>query len=75
MLAVSMTGKMDIGKGEKFRRLVAGLGKIPLLMRINKVAKLMEDIKAVYADYPGSPKGLPAWRERLWPIYEEAKRT
>ncbi|MHA1654174.1 MAG: geranylgeranyl reductase family protein [Candidatus Thorarchaeota archaeon] len=75
LLAVSMTGKMDIGKGEKFRRLVAGVGKIPLMMRINKVAKLMEEIKAVYADYPASPKGLPAWRERLWPIYEEAKRA
>ncbi len=75
LLSVSMTGKMDIGAGEKFKRLVSGLGKVPLLLRVNKVSKLMEDIKKVYAEYPRTPKDLPAWKARLKPIYNAAKTT
>ncbi|NHJ14313.1 MAG: NAD(P)/FAD-dependent oxidoreductase [Candidatus Thorarchaeota archaeon] len=73
LLAVSMTGKMDIGAGEKFKRLISGVGKVPLLLRVNKVAKLMDDIKEVYSQYPRSPKGLADWKAKLTPIYSAAK--
>ncbi len=75
LLHVSITGKMDIGMGDKFKRLVAGIGRVPLLRRVNKVAHLMEDIKAVYAEYPSSPEGLKDWQKRLVPIYEAAKKA
>lgn len=73
LLSVSISGKMEIGKGEKFKRLVSGVGNIPLLRRVNKVAGLMDDIKDVYKEYPDSPKGLDKWKARLTPIYEAAK--
>ena len=73
LLDTSMTGEVKFGAGEKFKRLVAGFGKIPLLLRVSKVATLMNDIRAVYRDYPDSPKGLEAWKARLVPIYEAAK--
>jgi len=73
LLDTSMTGEVKFGAGEKFKRLVAGFGKIPLLLRVSKVAKLMNDIRAVYADYPDSPKGLDALIARLGPIYTAAK--
>ncbi|MBD3404592.1 MAG: geranylgeranyl reductase family protein [Candidatus Lokiarchaeota archaeon] len=73
LLSVSMTGKMNIGKGEKFKRLLSGIGKIPLLLRVQKIANLMEEIKEVYSEYPDSPKGLDKWKARLEPIYKEAK--
>ncbi|MHA2025140.1 MAG: geranylgeranyl reductase family protein [Candidatus Thorarchaeota archaeon] len=73
LLDTSMTGEVKFGAGEKFKRLVAGFGKIPLLLRVSKVAKLMNDIRAVYSDYPDSPKGLDAWKAKLVPIYEGAK--
>ncbi|MFX1330963.1 MAG: geranylgeranyl reductase family protein [Promethearchaeota archaeon] len=73
LLSVSITGKMEIGMGDKFKRLVSGIGNIPLLRRVNKVAGLMEDVKEVYRQYPDSPKGLEAWKARLIPIYEAAK--
>jgi hypothetical protein len=75
LLSVSITGKMEIGTGEKFKRLVAGVGNIPLLRRVNKVSGLMEDIKDVYRDYPDSPKGLEKWKARLTPIYDAAKKA
>ncbi|RDE11613.1 MAG: hypothetical protein C4K48_11205 [Candidatus Thorarchaeota archaeon] len=73
LLDTSMTGEVKFGAGEKFKRLVAGFGKVPLLLRVSKVAKLMSDIRALYAQYPDSPKGLSAWKERLALIYDAAK--
>jgi digeranylgeranylglycerophospholipid reductase len=73
LLDTSMTGEVKFGAGEKFKRLVAGFGKIPLLLRVSKVANLMNDIRTVYSQYPESPKGLDAWISRLIPIYDAAK--
>ncbi len=75
LLTVSITGRMEISTTEKVRRLVAGAGRLPLLKRVNRIAQLMNEIKAVYAQYPASPKQLPAWRARLEPIYQAAKNT
>jgi len=75
LLSVSITGKMEIGTGEKFKRLISGIGKVPLLMRVNKVAKLMEQIKELYSQYPATPKGLADWNARLFPIYDAAKKA
>ncbi len=75
LLDTSMTGTMKIGRGEKFRRLVSGIGNIPLLRRVKRIADLMERIRAVYAEYPDSPAGLDEWKTRLVPIYEAAKQT
>jgi digeranylgeranylglycerophospholipid reductase len=73
LLEVSMTGKMAIGVGEKFRRLVSGFGRVPLLRQVSKVAGLMDDIKQVYQEYPDSPDGLERWKARLVPIYDAVK--
>ncbi|TFF95989.1 NAD(P)/FAD-dependent oxidoreductase [Candidatus Thorarchaeota archaeon] len=73
LLDTSMTGKMKIGTGEKFRRLVSGFGKLPLLLRVSKIAKLMEEIRALFLEYPSEPADLARWKARLDPIYEEAK--
>ncbi len=75
LLDTSMTGEVKFGAGEKFKRLVAGFGKIPLLLRVSKVAGLMNDIRRVYREYPSSPKGLSAWKEKLVPIYAAAKEA
>lgn len=75
LLDTSMTGEVKFGAGEKFKRLVAGFGKIPLLLRVSKVANLMNDIRRVYSEYPSSPKGLNAWTEKLTPIYDAAKEA
>ena len=73
LLDVSMNGKMTIGVGEKFKRLVAGFGRLPLLRQVSKVAELMDDIKQVYQEYPESPEGLTKWKARLAPIYDAVK--
>ena len=73
LLDTSMSGEVKFGAGEKFKRLVAGFGKIPLLLRVSNVAKLMKNIRAVYSEYPDSPKGFEAWKAKLVPIYEGAK--
>lgn len=73
LLDTSTTGKMKIGTGEKFRRLVSGFGKLPLLLRVSKIAKLMDEIRDLYLEYPADPQNLQKWKARIMPIYEEAK--
>lgn len=73
LLDTSMTGDMKIGMGEKFRRLVSGIGKLPLLLRVSKIANLMQEIREVYSEYPRDPSGLDKWKMRLGPIYKQAK--
>jgi digeranylgeranylglycerophospholipid reductase len=73
LLDVSMTGKMAIGVGEKFKRLVAGFGRLPLLRQVSKVAGLMDEIKQVYQEYPESPEDLEKWKARIVPIYDTVK--
>ncbi|MFW9787914.1 MAG: geranylgeranyl reductase family protein [Candidatus Thorarchaeota archaeon] len=75
LLDTSMTGEVRFGIGEKFMRLLAGFGNIPLLRRVSKVANLMNEIRVVYSEYPSSPKGLNAWKARLEPIYAAAKEA
>lgn len=73
LLDVSMTGKMTIGMGEKFKRLVSGFGRLPLLRQVSKIAGLMDEIKHVYQEYPQSPDGLEEWKARIVPIYDTVK--
>ncbi len=73
LLDTSMTGRVKFGTGEKLRRLRSGIGNVPLLLRVSKIAGLMEDVKEVYRNYPDSPKGLADWKRRLVPIYDAAK--
>jgi hypothetical protein len=75
LLDTSMTGEVKFGVGEKFKRLISGFGRIPLLLRVSKIAKLMDQIRQVYHEYPDSPKGLHDWKEKLVPIYDEAKQA
>ncbi|MFX1482992.1 MAG: geranylgeranyl reductase family protein [Promethearchaeota archaeon] len=73
LLSVSVTGEMKTGKGEKFKRLASGLGNVSFLKRVSEVSKLMTEMRAIYADYPKSPKQLSAWRSRLLTVYEAVR--
>lgn len=75
LLSVSITGEMKTGSGEKFRRLISGLGNIPFLKRVSEVSKLMAQMRNIYSDYPKSPERLAVWRARLFQVYEAARRV
>jgi digeranylgeranylglycerophospholipid reductase len=73
LLSVSITGEMKTSSGEKFKRLISGLGKVSFLKRVSAVSNLMAHMREIYADYPRSPKELADWRNRLVPVYEAAR--
>ncbi|RDE17962.1 MAG: hypothetical protein C4K49_00040 [Candidatus Thorarchaeota archaeon] len=75
LLGVSMMGKMGMGKGEKLKRLASGAGRISLIRRLAKVAKMMDTVKQIYSEYPDSPKGLVPWKARLAPVFDAAKNV
>jgi digeranylgeranylglycerophospholipid reductase len=73
LLSVSITGEMKTPKGDKLKRLISGLGNIPLLRRMAEVSELMAQMRLLYADYPKSPADLHDWRTRLNPLYSAVK--
>ncbi len=73
LLAASMTGNIKMSKPEKVRRLMSGLGKVPLLMQLAKVSDLMNQAQRVYSEYPDSPKDLAKWKTRISPMYTAVK--
>jgi len=75
LMSVSITGEMRTGRSEKFKRLISGLGNVSFLRRVSEVSKLMAQMRAIYAEYPESPRGLASWRARLPPIYQAARRV
>jgi digeranylgeranylglycerophospholipid reductase len=74
LLSVSITGEMKTPKGDKMKRLISGLGNIPLLRRMAEVSKIMAEMRKVYADYPDSPVHLQDWKGRLCPLYQAVKQ-
>jgi digeranylgeranylglycerophospholipid reductase len=73
LLSVSITGEMKTPKGDKLKRLISGLGNIPLLRRMAEVSALMAQMRLVYADYPKSPTNLLDWKARLNLLYSAVK--
>jgi digeranylgeranylglycerophospholipid reductase len=73
LMSVSVTGEMKTARSEKFRRFISGLRNISFLKRVSEISKLMTQVRAVYGQYPQSPKHLESWTALLTPLYETAK--
>ncbi len=73
LLEISLTGKLQMNLIEKMGRLVSGLGNISLLRRLKKTTELMEQIKALYDNYPASIEEIPDWKKKMEPIYKDAR--
>jgi digeranylgeranylglycerophospholipid reductase len=74
LLSVSITGEMKTPKSDKMKRLISGLGNIPLLRRMAEVSKIMTEMRKVYAKYPDTPAHLEDWKAQLDPLYSAVKQ-
>ncbi len=59
---VSLKGDLELSVVEKAMRLLAGLRRPSLLLKLRAVAKYMDLMKRYYLNYPDSPDKLPAWK-------------
>jgi digeranylgeranylglycerophospholipid reductase len=62
LLIASEKGDLQLSVAEKATRVIAGLGRPSLLMKLKTVAEYMKKIKEHYANYPAKPEDLPKWK-------------
>ncbi|MGQ9479069.1 MAG: geranylgeranyl reductase family protein [Thermoproteota archaeon] len=62
LLKASMGERLRLNITEKASRFFAGIGRLDLLIRLQKTARLMENFRQLYLNYPASPKGFKEWR-------------
>jgi len=67
----SISGELKMSVVEKVSRVIAGLGRPSLLIKLKVVADYMRRIRELYRRYPESPRGLEAWKAELRSLYAE----
>ncbi|MFQ6086553.1 MAG: geranylgeranyl reductase family protein [Candidatus Bathyarchaeia archaeon] len=70
----SMGENVRLNITEASRRAIKGLGKLSMLRRLRNAARLMREIKALYRNYPESPKGFEEWKKKTHELITTANR-
>ncbi len=68
---VSMKGDLELSVVDKAMRLLAGIGRPSLLLKLRAVAKYMNRAKELYRNYPDRPEDLMHWINEVSKLYEE----
>lgn len=71
LIEVSTYGSLKLSVAEKASRLIMGIGRPSLLMKLKAVAEYMKKSKEHYMNYPKDPSGLAKWKSHLEEIYQE----
>ncbi|MEM0014581.1 MAG: digeranylgeranylglycerophospholipid reductase [Zestosphaera sp.] len=66
---VSLKGDLELSVVEKAMRLLAGLSRPSLLLKLRRVAHYMSEVKRLYMNYPETPDGLSKWRAEVEGLY------
>ncbi|MEM1664271.1 MAG: digeranylgeranylglycerophospholipid reductase [Zestosphaera sp.] len=70
---VSLKGDLELSVVEKAMRLLAGLSRPSLLLKLRRVANYMNDVKRLYLNYPEKPEGLARWYDEVERLYSRFK--
>ncbi len=71
VLRASLTGDLRLSIRDKAGRALKGAGDPGLLMRLEKAAGKMREIKALYQEYP-SPEDFEHWKRKVNSVYESS---
>jgi geranylgeranyl reductase family protein len=74
VLKTSKGEDVHLNVTETARRALKGLGKLSMLKRLRNMAKLMREIKALYRNYPDSPKDFEEWKKKTHDLIATANR-
>lgn len=75
LLTASEKGDLQLSVAEKATRVIAGLGRPSLLMKLKSVAEYMKKIKEHYAEYPSNPEDLMKWKSVTDSLILEFNKT
>jgi len=73
VLRTSMMGDLHMSIRSKAERALKGAGRLGFLIRLEKTASKMREIKNLYQKYP-SPKDFEQWKQNVASIYESWAR-
>ena len=68
---ISLKGDLELSVVDKAMRLLSGIRRPSLLLRLRAVANYMSRVKKLYARYPSGPEGLKEWLLELKGLYNE----
>ncbi len=71
----SASGQLRISAWDKIVRIIMGLGKPTLLLKLKTVADYMKKVRQLYLEYPASPEDLPRWTARVSSLYSSYFKT
>ncbi len=74
ILKASMGENVRLNITDAARRALKGLGRFSFLKRLRNAARLMREIKALYRNYPDSPKDFEEWRKKTHELITTANR-
>ena len=72
VLKTSMGEDLRLNITETTRRVFRGLRKLSLLKELHHAASLLRRVKALYRNYPSSPKDFDEWRRKARDLIREA---
>lgn len=70
VLRIGLTGELDLNITEKVERALKSVSHLGLLIKLQKTAKKMRNVKDLYQKYPSSPNRLDRWKHILNSIYK-----
>lgn len=69
VLRASLAGDLQLSARDKAERALRGAGKLGLLLKLEKTADRMREIKALYQEYPSS-EYFEHWKRKVNSVYE-----
>jgi len=71
LMEVSVKGSLKLSVAEKAGRLLSGLARPSLLIKLKTVASYMAKVKELYNNYPLTYSELPRWKDSLYEMYAQ----
>jgi len=69
--SLSLRGELELSVAEKAIRLVSGLRRPSLLVKLRRVVEYMGRVREMYENYPETPDQLAAWRLKVNEVLRE----
>jgi len=72
VLRASLAGDLRLSAKDKAERALRGAGRLGLLLKLEKTAAKMREIRTLYQDYP-PPEDFERWKRNVNSVYESLK--
>ncbi len=72
LIAANRGDGIKLSIADKIRRISRSWGRLSLVLKLHKAARLMKRVNKIYAEYPTSPRQLETWNEAVLDCFKQA---